>query len=48
MVQTAVAEDFGGKLRTFQEVMFPAAYGEGSREWTHLLLTKVTSWQYID
>lgn len=44
-MQTAVAEDFGGKLRTFQEVMFPAAYGDGSREWTHLLLTKVTPWQ---
>lgn len=40
-VQTAVAEDFGQRLRTFQEVMFPAAYGDLSREWTHLVLTKV-------
>ena len=41
-LQTAVAEEFGEQLRNFQELMFPAAYGEGSREWTHLVLTKVT------
>lgn len=42
-VQTAVAEEFGEQLRNFQELMFPAAYGEASREWTHLVLTKVST-----
>ena len=41
IMQSAVAEDFGEKLRGYQEVMFPAAYGDGTREWTHLVLTKV-------
>ena len=40
-MQSAVAEEFGEKLRGYQEVMFPAAYGDGTREWTHLVLTKV-------
>ena len=42
-MQTAEAEEFGEKLRNFQELMFPAAYGESTREWTHLVLTKVTA-----
>ena len=42
-MQTAEAEDFGEKLRNFQELMFPAAYGESTREWTHLVLTKVVA-----
>lgn len=37
-----MAEEYGEKLREFQEVMFPAAYGDGMREWTHLVLTKVS------
>ena len=41
-MQSAVAEEYGEKLREFQEVMFPAAYGDGTREWTHLVLTKVS------
>ncbi len=41
VMQSAVAEEFGEKLRGYQEVMFPAAYGDGTREWTHLVLTKV-------
>ena len=41
-MQTAVAEEFGEKLRTFQELMFPAAYGDATRDWTHLVLTKVS------
>ena len=42
-VQTAVAEEFGEQLRKYQELMFPAAYGKGTREWAHLVLTKVTT-----
>ena len=40
-VQVQVAEEFGTKLRAYQDVMHPAAYGDSSREWAHLVLTKV-------
>ncbi len=41
--QVQVAEEFGTKLRAYQDVMHPAAYGDSSREWAHLVLTKVLS-----
>ena len=40
-MQSAMAEEFGEKLRGYQEVMFPAAYSDDTHEWTHLVLTKV-------
>ncbi len=40
-VQVGVAEEYGTKLRLYQDVMFPAAYGDSTREWAHLVLTKV-------
>lgn len=37
-----VAEEYGTKLRSYQDVMHPAAYGDSSREWAHLVLTKAS------
>lgn len=41
-IQVQVAEEFGMKLRAYQDAMHPAAYGDSSREWAHLVLTKVS------
>ncbi|CAL8468137.1 g7676 [Coccomyxa elongata] len=43
-----VAEEFGIKLRAYQDVMHPAAYGDSSREWAHLVLTKVIFGKWDD
>lgn len=42
MLQVSVAEEYGGKLRTYPDIMEPAAYGDSTKEWTHLVLTKVS------
>lgn len=39
--QVSVAEEYGKKLRTYPDLMSPAAYGDSTKEWTHLVLTKV-------
>ena len=38
--QVGVAEEYSERLRGYQEDMPTAAYGDATREWTHLVLTK--------
>lgn len=37
------AAEWATKLRGFQDVLHTAAYGDASREWTHLPLVQVSS-----
>lgn len=38
----AVARQWAKKLRTFQDLLHTAAYGDPSREWTHLPLVQAS------
>ena len=40
--QGATAREWAAKLRTFQDTLHTAAYGDPSREWTHLPLVQVS------
>ncbi len=39
---STTAREWATKLRTFQDELHTAAYGDPSREWTHLPLVQVT------
>ena len=39
-MQVAIAEEYSERLRRYQEDLHTAAYGDATREWTHLVLTK--------
>ncbi len=39
-MQVGIAEEYAAKLRWYQEELHTAAYGDDTREWAHLVLTK--------